>query len=422
MAVKGLIDGNFLPDFEQLLGHPLPNGLVVNGVPGWLHAANDKMERETYVKIMSQSFTIIEIDEAKNILVEIVHHKIVIEKVKNDKDLEIWTKGRNEPNKKDKIIGDIINIFARLDGYDMLPGFLMTSGFVKRAPELHDPDDNVENVSHKVKMLESVVVNLANKLSEETRILKEDSKAIRSEIKSLKPSFADMFKNRETVKPKAVIAVTDDGRERKRSRVQDDTHSPDVTLASDDVFNEEFQTQQRRGFLHSGGQREQQAGSDGRRDHHGRGTGSRGAGSQGGNGGQTRDRKQSWRQKLPNITGNSGFKGFAAPIDLFVFNVNNDVTEDAIKNHMKDSKGLEILEIVKVSHIEARTKSFRVKVKSEDYEKAMDSLTWPSRVRVRPYRHFKQRREQPGGQFADGPGQPSGAVGHEGQREDDSQA
>jgi hypothetical protein len=47
MAVKGLIDSNFMPDFEELLGHPLPNGLVVNGVLGWLHAANDKMERDT---------------------------------------------------------------------------------------------------------------------------------------------------------------------------------------------------------------------------------------------------------------------------------------------------------------------------------------------------------------------------------------
>ena len=66
---------------------------------------------------------------------------------------------------------------------------------------------------------------------------------------------------------------------------------------------------------------------------------------------------------------------------------------------MKESKGLDIIEIEKVSHNEARTKSFKVKVKSGDYEKAMDSQTWPSRVRVRPYRHFKQRREQSGGQF-----------------------
>ena len=72
-----------------------------------------------------------------------------------------------------------------------------------------------------------------------------------------------------------------------------------------------------------------------------------GTGGPRGNGGQPRDRKQTWRQKLPNITGNSGDNGFAAPIDLFVFNVNVDVTEEAIKNHMKDSKSLELLEIVK---------------------------------------------------------------------------
>ena len=60
-----------------------------------------------------------------------------------------------------------------------------------------------------------------------------------------------------------------------------------------------------------------------------------GTGGPRGNGGQPRDRKQTWRQKLPNITGNSGDNGFAAPIDLFVFNVNVDVTEDAIKNQMK---------------------------------------------------------------------------------------
>ena len=45
----------------------------------------------------------------------------------------------------------------------------------------------------------------------------------------------------------------------------------------------------------------------------------------------------------------------------------------------------------------------------KDYEKAMDCQTWPSRVRVRPYKHFKQRREQPGGQF----GGQGGAAGHQ---------
>ena len=338
---------------------------------------------------MSQSFTIIEIEEAKNILVEIVVRKMMIEKVKNDKDLEIWTKGRNEPNKKDKIISDIINIFARLDGYDMLPGFLMTSGFVKRAPELHDPEDNVENVSHKVKMLETVVVNLANKLSEETRILKEDSKAIRSEIKSLKPSFADLFKNHETVKAKADAVEPDASRERKRSRVQDDTHAPEV---NDEVFDDDgFQAQQRRGFL--GGQTSVSNGQKGgqRRSEQPATHGDHG------NGGEVRgngQRRGTWRNRLPNVTGTNGAAGFAAPVDLFVYNVNKDVSKDAIVKHMKDSKGLEIMECVKVSHDDARTQSFRIKIKAEDYDLSMNGDTWPYRVRVRPFKHFRQRQEQ----------------------------
>ena len=65
---------------------------------------------------------------------------------------------------------------------------------------------------------------------------------------------------------------------------------------------------------------------------------------------------------------------------------------------MKDSKGLDLLECRKVSHPEARTCSFKVQVKVQDYDQAMKGETWPHSVRVRPYRHFRQRQEQ-GGQF-----------------------
>jgi hypothetical protein len=78
---------------------------------------------------------------------------------------------------------------------------------------------------------------------------------------------------------------------------------------------------------------------------------------------------------------------------------------------MKDSKELDIIECVKVSHQDARTKSFRIKVKSEDYDKAMSGETWPYRVRVRPYKHFRQKRED-GGQFNVG----GGAAGQDADR------
>ena len=63
------------------------------------------------------------------------------------------------PEKKKKQVDDIVKIFAKLDAYDSIPEFLMSAGFVKRTPKLDDPDDNVESVSHKIKMLESVVTN-----------------------------------------------------------------------------------------------------------------------------------------------------------------------------------------------------------------------------------------------------------------------
>ena len=68
------------------------------------------------------------------------------------------------------------------------------------------------------------------------------------------------------------------------------------------------------------------------------------------------------------------------------------------------------MECKSVSHVEARTRSFRIKVKAEDYEKAMSGETWPYRVHVRPYKHFKQRHEQAGGQFGgNGDSQTSGS-------------
>ena len=79
---------------------------------------------------------------------------------------------------------------AKLDGLGILPTFLLVSSDMKINSELNNPEDNIENVSHKVRMLESCIVNLADKVTEGQRVLKE-------EIQAIKPSFADILKNRE---------------------------------------------------------------------------------------------------------------------------------------------------------------------------------------------------------------------------------
>ena len=147
--------------------------------------------------------------------------------------------------------------------------------------------------------------------------------------------------------------------------------------ASDDIFH----TQNRLGFT---GQNRQNNRNDGNQN-------SQNNGNQTGN-------KPGWRASMPSCVGSGQDSQFAAPVDLFVYNVSKEASGEDIKNHMKDSKNLDILNIEQVSHVDARTQSFRVKIKAADYETALKSETWPYRVRVRVYRHFRQKREE-GGQF-----------------------
>ena len=54
---------------------------------------------------------------------------------------------------------------------------------------------------------------------------------------------------------------------------------------------------------------------------------------------ENRPRKNSnWKQRGPNVVGAGADSSFAAPVDLFVFNVNTEVSADAIIEHMKQSK------------------------------------------------------------------------------------
>ena len=64
--------------------------------------------------------------------------------------------------------------------------------------------------------------------------------------------------------------------------------------------------------------------------------------------------------------------------------------------YMKAEKDMDIIECQKVSHKEARTASFRIKIKGADYDKAMSADSWPYRVRVRVYKHFRNRDSRDG--------------------------
>ena len=173
---------------EQAIYDVSPNKVILNGMLSWLNAADDNLGKENLVKIMKRCYSDIEINDAKEILKNVV--KANQEIFRNDKEVETMMGGRKEPEKKEKIIQDIVDLNARLDGAGLIPTFLMTSADFKRNPQLLNPEDDIENVSHKVNMLESCILNLANKVAEDNRVLKE-------EIRSMKPSFADVLRNRD---------------------------------------------------------------------------------------------------------------------------------------------------------------------------------------------------------------------------------
>ena len=87
---------------------------------------------------------------------------------------------------------------------------------------------------------------------------------------------------------------------------------------------------------------------------------------------------------------------FAAPIDIFVANLNKGVEGDPIKDHLSPKKGLKIVNIERISHKDARNWSYRVSVNIQDQEKALSSETWPQGVRVRIFRHSRSKKEGSG--------------------------
>ena len=106
-------------------------------------------------------------------------------------------------------------------------------------------------------------------------------------------------------------------------------------------------------------------------------------------------RPGAWKRRMSVVSGkadisNKNQTSFSAPVDLFVYNVNTAINVETMKGYMKDNRGLNLIECEQVSHEDARTKIFKVTIEPKDYDLAMKESTWPYRVRVRQYPHFKK--------------------------------
>ena len=107
------------------------------------------------------------------------------------------------------------------------------------------------------------------------------------------------------------------------------------------------------------------------------------------------------------------------PADIFIYGVHPDTTEEDIINDLKESDiNIEARDIVKKSKPEAALNSYKISVKAEDLQRALDPSIWPLRVKVREYIYYGRRTPRNQGQGQ----QDQGLVGAAGgQRQVDGQ-
>ena len=125
------------------------------------------------------------------------------------------------------------------------------------------------------------------------------------------------------------------------------------------------------------------------------------------------------RQRKPSIQAKMGKDGaeelLAADVALVASGVSKDATAEQLKEFV-ERKGIKVVEVEKLTKDEAetRTNTFKIVVKTADYEKAMDPEVWPYRVGVR---HFKPpKRSRQGMTWNEQSQQNGGQVGQHHQR------
>ena len=88
-------------------------------------------------------------------------------------------------------------------------------------------------------------------------------------------------------------------------------------------------------------------------------------------------------------------QGRSPPADIFVWGVHPDTTKEDIVADLADSSII-ITEndIEKKSKNEAFLVSYKIRVKAEDLQKALNPAIWPLRVKVREYVYYSNKKQE----------------------------
>ena len=359
------------------------NGAVVDTVLCWVDYRRGCGDtREDLVDIMGTKLEAEEINAAKKVLQEFMKDKKK-ELVKGLSTKLAEAVGiRRGHTKTSREIDDVLDLMELLDEKGEAPIYVMTSKCMRKVPRKETAE---EEVTAKLDRLEELIKSIDKKVE-------SNHGEVKREIGAMKPSYANMAKEISAtlqvqpsttqlqVQPQVQVPMDVGGPQGQASGGQSHSLQPPSfntrarsqsnkrsRLDDDEVFDVEgeYRTQRpRRGF---------RTGGNGER----------------GNGGNVR--RNSRRDFIHGGDKDSSLANFAAPIDIFVAGINKGTEVNAIKDHMRVNKGLEIIDMEKTSHDEARQDSYRISVKKEDEEKALLPETWPHGIRVRVYRHYRKR-------------------------------
>ena len=108
---------------------------------------------------------------------------------------------------------------------------------------------------------------------------------------------------------------------------------------------------------------------------------------------RARSQSQTWQKKFVVGTSNqSGRKMRSPPADIFVYGVHPDTSkEDIVQDLAFHNIIIDANDIIQKSKEEAFLKSYKISVKAEDLEMALDPGVWPLRVKVREFIHYSRR-------------------------------
>ena len=102
--------------------------------------------------------------------------------------------------------------------------------------------------------------------------------------------------------------------------------------------------------------------------------------------------KRQQRRIRPTVVGtkkDAEFHGCRPRVDLFVSRIPNEYSVEHVRK-LITGIGIEVLALVKVSHVDALAASFKLSIYRDDEQKALDPGSWPEFVAVR--RYIQRRR------------------------------